>query len=67
VEVKPVLYVPALDMMIRNVYDTTEKVEKTHTYGDRTQTYKTDKSLDPSVVIRNSQGEVMAEGTAPFG
>ena len=67
VEVKPVLYVPALDMMIRNVYDTEEKVEKTHTSGDRTSTYKTDKSLDPTVVIRNSQGEVMAEGTAPFG
>jgi hypothetical protein len=48
VEVNPVLYVPALDMMIRNVHDT-------------------DKSLDPTVVIRNSRGEVMAEGTAPFG
>jgi len=67
VEVKPVLYVPALDMMIRNVYDTQEKVEKTETFGDQTSTYKTDKSLDPTVVIRNSQGEVMAEGTAPFG
>jgi hypothetical protein len=67
VEVKPVLYVRALDMMIRRVNDTDEKVEKTHTSGDRTRTYKTDKSLDPTVVIKNSQGEVMAEGTAPFG
>jgi hypothetical protein len=67
VEVNPVLYVPALDMMIRNVYDTEQKVEKTITSGDRTRTYKRDKSLDPTVVIRNGQGEVVAEGTAPFG
>lgn len=67
VTVSPVLYVPALDMMIRNLDDTQQEVEITETHGTGTTNYKRLKSLDPTVTIRDSQGNVVAEGTAPFG
>jgi hypothetical protein len=67
VAVNPVLYVPALDMMIRNLDDTEQMEEKTQTHGDNTFTYERPKSLDPTVTIRDSRGNVVAEGTAPFG
>ncbi len=67
VAVNPVLYVPALDMMIRGLDDTEQMEEKSQAGGDSNFTYKRPKSLDPTVTIRDSRGKVVAEGTAPFG
>ena len=67
VAVNPVLYVPALDMMIRNLDDTEQMEETTQTRGDDTLKHKRPGSLDPTVTIRDSRGNVVAEGTAPFG
>jgi hypothetical protein len=55
IEVKPVLIDPALDIMIRYLYDTTRKKEGR------------DLSLDPTVTITRADGTQVAEGVMPFG
>lgn len=58
-KVEAVLTDPVLDIMIRGLTDTTRK-KKTN-YGER------DFSLDPTVVITRSDGEIVAQGEMPFG
>ncbi|MGO8926842.1 MAG: hypothetical protein ACLQU3_08130 [Limisphaerales bacterium] len=64
-EVKAVLVDPKLDMMIRNLDDTTRKQTK----GPDGQPlgYERQLSLDPQVVITRANGEKVAEGVMPFG
>ena len=69
VSVQAVLVDPVLDLMIRQCDDTTQKVQKTDQNGPggTTRTYEINLSLDPTVTITASSGEVVAEGTMPFG
>jgi hypothetical protein len=68
VEVKAVLIDPVLDIMIRNLDDTTRKKKETVKYGDgQESTYEKSFSLDPLVTITDSAGEKVAEGLMPFG
>jgi hypothetical protein len=64
-EVKAVLVDPKLDMMIRNLDDTTRKQNK----GPDGQPlgYERQLSLDPQVIITRTNGEKVAEGVMPFG
>ena len=64
-EVKAVLVDPKLDMMIRNLDDTTRKQTK----GPDGQPlgYERQFSLDPQVIITRANGEKVAEGVMPFG
>jgi hypothetical protein len=65
IEVKAVLVDPKLDMMIRNLDDTTRKQSK----GPDGQPlgYERQLSLDPQVTITRANGEKVAEGVMPFG
>jgi hypothetical protein len=59
---------PELDIMIRGLDDTSVKVEKEAKFADgSTNKYEASKSLDPKIVISRSNGEIVAEGTMPFG
>jgi hypothetical protein len=64
-EVKGVLVDPKLDMMIRNLDDTTRKQSK----GADGQPlgYERPLSLDPQVIITRANGEKVAEGVMPLG
>jgi hypothetical protein len=64
-EVKAVLVDPKLDMMIRNLDDTTRKQNK----GPDGQPlgYERQLSLDPQVTITRANGDKVAEGVMPFG
>ncbi|MHC5062104.1 MAG: hypothetical protein ACYTFK_13650 [Planctomycetota bacterium] len=63
-----VLIDPKLDIMIRGLDDTSVKVMKEYTNADGSKhSYERDKSLDPTVVIKRADGEVVAEGIMPFG
>jgi hypothetical protein len=64
-EVKAVLVDPKLDIMIRNLDDTTRKQSK----GPDGQPlgYERQLSLDPQVTITRVNGEKVAEGVMPFG
>ena len=60
---------PALDLLLRGVKDTTQKLSE-RTYTDREGnkvTVPTYASLDPQVVITDSSGKQVAEGKIPFG
>lgn len=59
-----VLVDPELDIMIRRLNDTSVQVEQETSTGYK---YKRPKSLDPKVVIKRDNGEVVAEGVMPFG
>jgi hypothetical protein len=68
ISVKGVLIDPKLDLMIRGLDDTSQKVNEELHFGDgETIMTKRDKSLDPSVVITDSAGKRLAEGVMPFG
>ena len=56
---------PKLDMMIRNLDDTTRKQSK----GPDGQPlgYERQLSLDPKVTITRANGDKVAEGVMPFG
>jgi hypothetical protein len=59
---------PGLDIMIRRLNDTSVKETKEYTDAQgQTNSYEQDKSLDPTVTIARFDGEVVAEGTMPFG
>jgi hypothetical protein len=64
-EVKAVLVDPKLDLMIRNLDDTTRKQNK----GPDGQPLGSERnlSLDPLVIITRANGEKVAEGVMPFG
>lgn len=69
VKISAVLIDPKLDIMIRGLDDTSNKIKKE--YKDRdgnvTHTAHLNKSLDPTVVIARSDGEIVGEGIMPFG
>lgn len=68
IEVKAVLTDPELDIMIRDLDDTTRtREETTELANGRKQTYTRQLSLDPIVTITNSAGKVVSEGKMPFG
>jgi len=64
-EVKAVLVDPRLDMMIRDLDDTTRK--QTKDADGKALPYERNLSLDPQVVITRANGEKVAEGVMPFG
>jgi len=64
-EVKAVLLDPKLDLMIRNLDDTTRKRDKDA--EGKPLGYQRNVSLDPHVVITRANGEKVAEGVMPFG
>jgi hypothetical protein len=67
-KVMAVLTDPVLDIMIRDLDDTTRKPEKELGSGDGTEhTYTRDLSLDPKVTIARLDGEIITEGVMHFG
>ena len=66
IKVLAVLTDPVLDLMIRRLQDTAGKRRATTPDGQLTTSY-VDISLDPKVVIRRANGEIVAEGVMPFG
>ena len=64
-EVKGVLVDPKLDLMIRNLDDTTRKQSK-RADGEPLG-YERPLSLDPQVIITRANGEKVTEGVMPFG
>lgn len=69
IEFAAVLIDPKLDIMIRGLDDTAQKVQKEYKDddGNVTQTVEVNKSLEPKVVITRAGGEIVAEGVMPFG
>ena len=69
IEFAAVLIDPKLDIMIRGLDDTAQKVPREYKDddGNVTQTVEVNKSLDPKVVITRAGGEIVAEGVMPFG
>ncbi|MEN6427497.1 MAG: hypothetical protein ABFE13_19255 [Phycisphaerales bacterium] len=67
-EVAAVLVDPVLDIMIRGLDDTAAMQTESYKDNDGTErTFQRPKSLDPNVVIRRADGEIVAEGVMPFG
>jgi len=67
-KVEAVLIDSKLDIMIRNLYDTTRKVMKEYENPDgKKHSLERDLLLEPTVVIRRGNGEKVAEGVMPFG
>ncbi len=68
IRVTAVLVDPVLDIMIRGLDDTTRTASQVIKMPDgKEQTYNRPFSLDPKVVIRRANGEIVAEGVMPFG
>ncbi|MBM4026648.1 MAG: hypothetical protein FJ280_14785 [Planctomycetes bacterium] len=65
--VMAVLTDPVLDIMFRRLQDTSEQCQETLVEGQPYRSLHTDVSLDPKVVIRRANGEIVAEGVMPFG
>jgi hypothetical protein len=65
IQVKAVLVDPGLDLMIRDLDDTTRK--QTKDANGKALGYERDLSLDPTVLITRANGEKVAEGVMPFG
>jgi len=64
--VKAILTDPNLDIMIRDLEDTTRKHREIGPDG-KPRRYETLVSLDPNVVITRADGQKVAEGVMPFG
>ncbi|MGA2797355.1 MAG: hypothetical protein ABSE63_07255 [Thermoguttaceae bacterium] len=68
VQVYAVLVDPALDIMIRRLDDTRQKVKEEIELGNgKKEMREKNKSLDPMVTITDSSGKTVAEGPMPFG
>jgi hypothetical protein len=68
VQVYAVLIDPALDIMIRGLNDTRQKIKDEIDVGEgNKETREKSKALDPAVTIADSSGKTVAEGTMPFG
>jgi hypothetical protein len=69
VSLRAVLVDPALDLMIRDLQDTTQKTGELSTVDEQGERIAVPRyaSLDPNVVITNSAGEEVAGGKMPFG
>jgi hypothetical protein len=69
VKIRAVIVDSQLDMLVRSLYDTTQKTgERTYSYaGGRTATIPRYASLAPTVAVTDSSGKQVAEGKMPFG
>jgi hypothetical protein len=68
ISVNAVLIDPVLDIMIRRLDDTREKIKEEIDLGNgKKETREQNKSLDPIVTITDSSGKTVAEGPMPFG
>jgi hypothetical protein len=68
VKVMAVLIDPVLDIMIRRLTDTRQKVPYEYTRRDGSKASgEEDRSLDPKVVVTRLDGTVVAGGIMPFG
>lgn len=66
--VEAVLLDPVLDVTIRSLSDMTRSEKKTFTMASGQQrTFEWPPSLEPRVVIKRADGEIVAEGVMPFG
>jgi hypothetical protein len=67
-KVEAVLVDPTMDIMIRRIYDTTQKDQRQYTTSDGQQhTVEVNKSIEPKVLITRANGQKVAEGVMPFG
>jgi hypothetical protein len=67
-KVEAVLVEPRMDIMIRRIFDTTQKEQRKYTTSDGQQkTVEVTKSIEPKVRITRANGEKVAEGVMPFG
>ena len=67
-KVEAVLVDPALDVMIRRLNDIAATETQTFKSADGTEhSYQRPKSLDPKVLIKRADGEIVAQGVMPFG
>ncbi len=64
-QVKAVLVDPVLDIMIRDLDDSTRK--QTKDANGKALGYERNLSLDPTVLITRANGKKVAEGVMPFG
>lgn len=68
VMIRAMLNEPFEGIQITGLYDTTKKEGETKaSVGDKTVSFPRYARLDPTIAIRSSSGEVVAEGTMPFG
>ncbi len=68
VQVYAVLIDPVLDIMIRHLDDTRQKIKEEIDVGEgKKETREKTKSLDPTVTIADSSGKIVAQGMMPFG
>lgn len=69
VKIGAVIIDPVLDILLRDLEDTTQKVgERTYTGEEGNKvTIPRYASLDPTVVVTDSSGKQVAEGKMPFG
>ena len=68
VMLRAMLNEPYERIQITGLYDTTKKEGETKIrVGDQTISQARPVRLDPTIVIRNSTGKIVAEGTMPFG
>jgi hypothetical protein len=68
INVEAVLIDPGLDMMAMHIYEVNRATEVADAEGgDRTKTAAKFKTIEPTVVIRDSTGNTIAEGAMPFG
>ncbi len=66
--VEAVLADPVLNIMIRRLEDMSHAEKKSYKMPDgQEMTYEQGLSLDPKVTIARADGEIVAEGTMPFG
>jgi hypothetical protein len=66
--IEAVLVDPVLNIMIRHLYDMSHAEKKSYKMPDgQEMTYEQGLSLDPKVTIARANGEIVAEGTMPFG
>lgn len=63
-----VLTDPKLDVMITNIQDNSVLIDKNYRMNNGSfYTIKEGKPLDPNMIITRTNGEIVAEGTMPFG
>jgi len=66
--IEAVLVDPVLDVMIRGLCDMAQSEVKTFTMPDgRKRTFEWAPSLEPTVVIRRANGDIVGRGVMPFG
>jgi len=67
IEIKPILIDPELGLMYRGMNDYSQQTEHTFDIGGEIQSYMEPKSMDPTIVITDSSGDVLGSGIAEYG